>query len=565
MKDIALGNKIKSTVTNSVTKLKDEIKSINLPHPFKNHEVEIEGVPIVLTGSATDMSDCNLNPFRGNITAFPAVISRKILLERLYPPGIEDNGKAVFAPYGLRKVEALLLKDFDEKDIVICHPNNLHKFVGNKTKVIGITAMDPMGLAYVSTTYTSIFGLGEPMNRNEFHVLIKHASILKYKPKIIVGGGGAWQIERERMQKEYGIDTLVYGVGERVVGKLFHKAVQGKSLPKIVKGKLSSLKDIPIIKDASIYGLVEITRGCGRGCQFCSPNMRKKFSFPIDHIMKEVEINIKNGSKMIFPNSEDVFLYDSKGFIPNRKSVLELFEKIASYEGVEYIHLSHASMAPVVYAPKMVEELSQILVQKTQFKFKGKPFTTAEMGIESGSTKIMQKYMKGKALPYEIKNWHDIVTQAIGILNDNSFYPLCTLITGFPSENENDTIQTLELLDKLKSSKTIFIPLLFVPLEDCVLSKAKGVSLKNLTPAQWDFIATCWRHNLDVWKPEIKPKLMFSTLIAYLLYYRWKHGKSVIYPAMKTSGFPEDFLKKWVYKGCEPEYCDDESIEEKIK
>ena len=69
--------------------------------------------------------------------------------------------------------------------------------------------MDPMGLAYVSTTYNSLIGFGgEALNAAEFTRLIKHPSLVKYRPKIVVGGAGCWQIKEAGMQEKLGIDVL---------------------------------------------------------------------------------------------------------------------------------------------------------------------------------------------------------------------------------------------------------------------------------------------------------------------------------------------------------------------
>jgi len=42
-------------------------------------------------------------------------------------------------------------------------------------------------MGYVSKTYSSIIGGGEPMNAIEFHKLVDHPSIKLFKPKIVVG------------------------------------------------------------------------------------------------------------------------------------------------------------------------------------------------------------------------------------------------------------------------------------------------------------------------------------------------------------------------------------------
>jgi len=282
--------------------------------------------------------------------------------------------------------------------------------------------------------------------------------------------------------------------------------------------------------------------------------------------MKEVEVNVNAGSKMIFLATEDLFLYKSGGkFIPNREAAVELVRSISEYPGVEYIQPAHASLAPVVYDPVMVEELSHILIEKTRWtpEFKSmyrERFISVEIGIETGSVRLMKKYMKGKALPYNIKEWPDIVTQAVGIMNDNDWYPLATIMTGLPDETESDILATLELVDELKHCKMFITPILFVPLKDCLLYDARRVSLKNLSDLQWDFIASCFRYNFDFWVPRAKYRVMLGSLFLYVFYYSWMHGPKAFYPMMKVSGLSDTLIGKRIFKGCEPRLCKVEEL-----
>ena len=103
------------------------------------------GVKIVLTASATEMSDFYNNQFFAFMGGFskgpiPLWLPRK----QLYPP-VESNydGIAKYAPYGLRKVEAVLLeRGFSESDVAVVHPYNLDAFIGSDTKVVGVSTMD---------------------------------------------------------------------------------------------------------------------------------------------------------------------------------------------------------------------------------------------------------------------------------------------------------------------------------------------------------------------------------------------------------------------------------------
>jgi len=505
---------------------------------------EIEGIPIVLTGSATDMSDFKLNPFKAFTGGFPTgIIPRRLLRKYWYPP-VPNNGDgtAKYAPYGMRKIEAVLIKEFGAENVAVVHPKDLQKVVGPKTKVVGITSMEPAGTGFVSRTYTSFVGLGgEPIAAAEFRELVGNPILRKWNAKIILGGSGAWQIHRAKLQGKYGIDCIVMGEGEKTALKIFRRALNGERLPQIVETEAPNPGEIPCIVHSSIFGTVEITRGCGRGCKFCSPTLRRRYSFPLEHILKEVELNAKNGTEMIILASEDIFLYQSKEkFLPNHKAIVTLIKSIAAVPGVKYIQPAHASLAPIVYDPKMVEEIGPTLLEKSRWITNGTRYSSVEIGIETGSYRLMNEHMKGKMLPYKPEEWHDVVTKGIEIMNENRIWPLATLIIGLPSETDEDTIATLELLDKLKHSKVFYVPLLFTSEEDCMLKEARHMDLKHLTPLQWEFIATCWKHNIEVFVSEDEHwKIRLGVMIAYAMYYRWKHGKKILKPIMKFSGWSE--------------------------
>jgi radical SAM superfamily enzyme YgiQ (UPF0313 family) len=500
-----------------------------------------QGVPIVLTGSATDMSDFKLSPFRAFTGGFPTAIIPRFLLRKYWYPRVPTNGDgtAKYAPYGLRKIEAVLIREFGEQTVAVAHPYNLEKFVGPKTKVIGISSMEPAGTGFVSRTYTSLVGFGgEPVAAAEFRDLITKPILRKWGAKIVLGGSGAWQIHRAKLQKKYGIDCIVMGEGEKTALEIFRKALNGEELPRVVETEPPAPKEISCIMKPSIFGTVEITRGCGRGCKFCSPMMRRRYSFPLEHILKEVKLNAKNGTRMIILASEDIFLYRCNDkFLPNREAIVELINSIAAVPEVEFIQPAHAALAPVVYDPETVEEIGPVLREKAYWVTNKTRHSSVEVGMETGSVRLMKKYMLGKMLPYKPEEWHDVVTKAIEIMNENYIWPLATLIVGLPEETEKDTIATLELVDKLKHGKLFYVPLLFTSEEDCMLREARHMDLQHLTPLQWELLATCWRHNIEIFAADrAQWPTRFATMFAYVLYYRWKHGRKALRPLMKLSG-----------------------------
>jgi radical SAM superfamily enzyme YgiQ (UPF0313 family) len=385
---------------------------------------------------------------------------------------------------------------------------------------------------------------GEPVAAAEFRDLITNPILRKWDAKIVLGGAGSWQIHRAKLQKTYGIDCIVMGEGEKTAIEVFRKAVNGEKLPRVIETEPPDPKKVYPIVNPSIFGTVEITRGCGRGCKFCSPMMRGRHSFPLEHILKEVKLNAKNGTRMIILASEDIFLYrcNSK-FLPNRHAISKLINSIATVPGVEFIQPAHAALAPVVCDPEIIENIGPILREKSYWITNETRHSSVEVGIETGSVRLMKKYMPGKMLPFKPEEWHDVVTKAIEIMNENYIWPLATLIVGLPEETENDTNATLELVDKLKHSKLFFVPLLFTSEDECMLREARHMDLKHLTPLQWKLLATCWRHNIEIFAIDLAqwPSRLVA-MFSYVLYYRWKHGKKSLQPLLKLSGMNKDYL-----------------------
>ena len=104
------------------------------------------GVKVVLTASATEMSDYYNNPFVAFVAGFGKGPVPLGLVRKLYPP-VERNhdGRAKYAPYGLRKVEAMLLENgFAESDVAVVHPEDLNdikeRFKSDSNKTGGIAA-----------------------------------------------------------------------------------------------------------------------------------------------------------------------------------------------------------------------------------------------------------------------------------------------------------------------------------------------------------------------------------------------------------------------------------------
>jgi len=320
----------------------------------------VRGKKIVLAASDSESNEYLRSTWRQMLLAtLPARYARYLGTDWSIKNELAPDGQAKYVPHGLRIIESLLLERFPQEDIAVCYTDQLGLFVGEDTRVIGIHAHNPLGITFATDIYPAFYGREiEPINAAEFRRLMEHPALREHRHhlKVIVGGPGAWQIEKKNLLDEWGVDCLVDGEAEDHALRLFEAAVRGETLPRRVEGNSPRLHSIPHIHHRSTFGTVEITRGCGRGCQFCSVALRGGKSIPLDQILHNVRVQVAEGADTILFVTEDLFLYEQgPKFGTNVAALRRLFESVAAVPGVKHIRLTHGTMAPVVRDPHVLE------------------------------------------------------------------------------------------------------------------------------------------------------------------------------------------------------------------
>src|SRR5437660_371393 len=516
---------------------------------------------IVLTASSSEASEWRHSIWQQMLSAtIPAKFGKRWIPEESLENESWPDGRAKYVPNGLRMVETLLLREYAKEDVVVCYHDYLDKFVGPETKAIAIHAHNPLGISYATDVYSKIAGKNLiPINAAEFLKIVTHPVIAKFQPKIVVGGPGAWQLERANRLDEFRIDYLIDGEIERVFSDLFKRMMAGdptlERIIKVPKKMQPTVEEIPVVRHRSTFGVVEITRGCGRGCQFCSPATKVGRSFPLEHIIASAEVNAREGASEVMLASEDMFLYEQlPNFTPNVPALVELFKSVKAVPGINTIQSSHITMAPVVRDPSIIERLSPYIVP---FSHVTHPDSTDPnkcvadpiIGLETGSPRIFNTFMKGKAYPYKAHQWRDVVLKGMEILNRHNWYPFCTFIIGLPGETDEDTKQSLDLLYDLRHAQGTFVPTFFVPLEDTRMQKKESAKLIEMTDLQWEFFFTCWKYNLEFWYRGSRANAKFK--LGVPLYYKMLgkrlFGDGIKYPLYRFAGLPDRFMRKHLY------------------
>jgi radical SAM superfamily enzyme YgiQ (UPF0313 family) len=226
------------------------------------------------------------------------------------------DGRAGTAPAGLRVLEAVLAREFGAEHVVVCYPAQLPQFIGESTRVVAVSTHNPLGTTFAAGVYASIFGSSrEPINalyaRRMFDTI--RACRQQYRFSVILGGSGAWQIEETGMESQLGVDTVVSGRAEsRQVLDLFRRALDREPLPRRVEAHHphdAAQLLVPATRTSfGVFGVIEMTTGCGRRCAFCQPDLNPRISVPKEYILRAVAANVAAGNRQVSLATEDMFV-----------------------------------------------------------------------------------------------------------------------------------------------------------------------------------------------------------------------------------------------------------------
>ena len=475
------------------------------------------GKRIVLTAPLTESIDHAGYFIQMSMASLPIWLEG--ILNRKYPTwrNVERNSdsSARYMPAGLRVLEKALLTCFHPDDIAACYPDDLEKFIGPETRVVAVSTHNPLGVTFAAGVYASIFGSNRmPINSHYAREMFAKVKASPYRQnfKVIVGGSGGWQISQTNAWDDLSVDCIVEGRSEsRQTIELFSRAVRGEDIPRQVDvGHPTSRDEILVPDKRTTFGVVEMTTGCGRRCQFCLPDLNPQLDVPKDHIMAGVRANVRDGNNQISLATEDMFIWgqvhtDTPFYFPNREALLDLYGDIVNTPGVQHHVLSHATIAPAVVDPLLIKRLTDVCIDKSPIKIPvlsthpEKRALVPLIGLETASIRVAKQIMPSKGVPFSIEDWPSVVIRGLEILNENNWFPAMTLIIGNPGETDEDVKATIDLVYEVERRGlfAFFIPSIFTPLHDTRMEMKQGVTeTAALTPLQWQLMMKCWKMNL---------------------------------------------------------------------
>ena len=490
---------------------------------------------------------------------FGIQVTPKILFDFICNPISHTNGHANYAPYGLRKVEAALIRDgYKREDVVVAHPDYIERFIGPGTEVVGTYEMDPLGMGPVTMTFTygrKQMSYDEFYNR-ELHYKINAAKTKNgSKAKVLAGASGTWQYNYDPAKiEEYGLYGIVEGelggIGPEIDGaggRFFDSLINNEmemanpfrkndfkvEIKEFIRdgrkhyGRFihcwdePSVENIPNIVNPSMHGMVEVMRGCGRGCKFCDVTLRPLRYYPVEKVQKEIEINVKYGGlKNAWIHSDDIFVYGlnprtTKNMQPNREALEELFKGIMATK-VDHTNPTHGTLAGAIADERLIPNISKIIRARPDNHI------GIQCGFETGSTRLIAKYADRKLAPFKPAEWHWVVKTAVKTFNEHYWVPAFTLIMGLDNdETQEDSWETIRLIHELETeqpdSRFTTTPLTFVPIG--LLEKSEFFDIENtMDPAKLGVMYKTWQHNFKYGIQKFMHKVGRNNLIKNLFF-----------------------------------------------
>lgn len=193
-----------------------------------------------------------------------------------------------------------------------------------------------------------------------------------------------------------------------------------------------------ILTTPSHYAYIKISEGCNNFCSYCLiPYIRGRYvSRPMEDILSEAKSLASNGVKELILVAQDVTKYGVD--IYNKKSLVELLNKLSQIDGIEWIRLLYC----------YPEEIDDNLI--SEIKNNSKIVKYLDIPLQHISNKIL-KSMNRKSTKENIEKLFTKLKTEIPSISLRT-----TFILGYPDESSEDFEEIIDFIKKYKINNVGF-------------------------------------------------------------------------------------------------------------
>ena len=418
----------------------------------------------------------------------PQIAMRHLLSPKMH---VDSNGRALAAPLGIRRVQSSILDqtDLGPDDVVCTTPEALGGLLGPWTKAVCVSSSDPLGQGMSNTT-TTAFWSGELYTARWTRQMMQQIKAAKAKHDftVVAGGAGAWQWARSAEAIEsQGIDVVFEGYFEQLGPQMISDIIAGRTVEPHIVAQGTSADKVRPITGASVLGIVELSRGCGNGCGFCTMGKVKMDHLPHETILADLQTNVSSGFTSVVSGSEDFFRYGAASGKVNFEALRSLLEEMKRIDGLGFMQIDHGNISSVLqYEDDQLREIRRLLTWPNH-----SDFLWVNMGIESANGHLVAANGSGKMAPFDPADWVDMVRQAADKMVRTGFYPVLSVILGLPGETPDDVALTLKLVKDLVAKNVVIFPIFYEP----QTASNEAFSVSAMTADHLELYTICYENN----------------------------------------------------------------------
>ncbi|TLD82407.1 tRNA (N6-isopentenyl adenosine(37)-C2)-methylthiotransferase MiaB [Helicobacter sp. MIT 11-5569] len=271
----------------------------------------------------------------------------------------------------------------------------------------------------------------EKPEKKLFSEIGQYAKVKKQDAKIGVCGCTASHLGDEILKRSKSVDFVL---GARNVSKI-SQIIHQKRVAWVDIDYDDSTYVFSQNHHSALKGMINISIGCDKKCTYCIvPHTRgNEISIPADLILQEAKRFVDSGTKEILLLGQNVNNYGRRFSSPHRAiNFTQLLHEISQIDGLERIRFT--SPHPLHMDDDFILEFAK----------NPKICKAIHMPLQSGSSEILKKMKRGYSKEWflnRVEKMRSLIPQ-LSIGTD--------IIVGFPTESEEDFLETLDVLEKVR-------------------------------------------------------------------------------------------------------------------
>ena len=241
----------------------------------------------------------------------------------------------------------------------------------------------------------------------------------------------------EKIKKSYSFVDVVLGTKsmQHFAEKLYASIKENSKTQELQDNEHEIIEDVPIKYEDGYKASISIIYGCNNFCSYCIvPYVRgrERSRLPED-ILKDVKYVASKGYKEITLLGQNVNSYGND-FKDMEYTFVDLLKEIEKIDGIEVIRF--ISPHPKDFTDELIEQIGKSKKIAKQI----------HLPLQSGSTKILQAMNR----KYTKEHFLNLVEKIKIKVPEISFST--DIIVGFPGETEEDFLDTLDVVEKVRFS-----------------------------------------------------------------------------------------------------------------